>query len=188
MKLLFLLLSIGLAGLLVGAVLVLIAERTEALIGDYSYSTIEFRYMENTGVVAHKNSSQIIPTGQSTKIDWGKTKGDVITDEGKMDLTLDRYVALRGGTRIVSATVSWDSTTAQKSFMLEIWKNSTRVFREVQRSSYTATVSGEFTSQISGLVDMKEGDFVEIFVFQDTGGNKVISGNDYSTWFSVVRV
>jgi hypothetical protein len=127
--------------------------------------------------------TQAITTATLTKKTL--TSPTIDTDSG-FDDTNNRYTPNTAGTYLVTASVVYNTLADQKSCLTSISKNGSEVARtECISSSATYNI----TAVVVALVAMNgSSDYVEIFVYHDTGSDENILTGNHRTFLQAVRV
>jgi hypothetical protein len=136
-----------------------------------------------TRAKAYRSTDQSYSAATHTKL---RFDGLVFNPSGSYDnITNYRYTILPsyGGQHVVHAHITFDSQASNTQLSLEIYVNGAMV-----QHSYLHQVGGLgiFTGEIMGILNLVDGDYIEIYVYNATGGT-VLGGADV-TWFEVFRL
>jgi hypothetical protein len=117
-------------------------------------------------VEVSSGGDQPIPTSTVTKLSWAAANYDTANMYNAANPT--RLTAPIAGIYNVTAAVKWRSGAGQHRFAT-IRKNG--VSSDLAISQVAPVLAGgQFTSQVvAGQIKLAAGDFIELFVFQDTG-------------------
>lgn len=134
----------------------------------------------NPKFLATKNGANQtgIVSGVNTKVTFSTEKFDM---GGYFDTATSRYTPKRAGVYQFHGVITWSDLSAGAWVYLEIQKNGA-----LYRDYYTrASATGTFmANEIQCMVDMNgTTDYIELFVHQETGGNRDILGGEFATWF-----
>jgi hypothetical protein len=137
-----------------------------------------------------KTSAQSIANGATAKIlfntsvigtaRWSNANARyTMNDEDVANIFGAEYVE-------VNAQVLMDNTSAVNNFILYIYKNGTEIHRAPRREGYSGLPSA---IQISAIVDLAFGDYIEIFLFNATSSTRSLdlAGATYVTFKSLYK-
>ena len=131
---------------------------------------------------AYNNAGQTISNSSWTKLVLDTEEFDGLDEFDPV--TLYRFTAKVAGYYIVSGAVTWDSTVADKTYKAAIAKNGSSVALSILQAS----IIGILSNFMSTVVYLDVGDYLEINVFQDSGGNEGITNSKSGTFLSVHRL
>ena len=128
-------------------------------------------YLSTTQSIAHATFTKILFDAES--YDPG----------GNFDTANSRFVAPVAGMYMVAAAARITDATlvADKNYGLHIYVNGERVLETWQQAS-TATRLTIFTFDI---IQLNAGDYVEIYIYQDSGGSVDLQADSLSTFVSI---
>jgi hypothetical protein len=135
-----------------------------------------FRYL-NSLVQVYKGSDQTISNATNTVITFANEHFDTDTLHDNSSNT-SRLTAQISGKYAVTATVEWDASGVGFRQM-QFRKNGTDTFAVERRASITGT--GIFCA-LASIVLLAASDYVELVVFQDSGGDLAVLNNVYNTF------
>lgn len=123
-----------------------------------------------------------IPDSAWTKVQLNSETYDL---GGEFDSTTNyRFTAAATGKYLITAAAIMTSLASGKLFQIAIYKNGVIYKQDGKQSA-----GNSFTySSISAMIDLTAGDYVEIFVFQDSGGALNISGGSSVIWAMGQRI
>jgi hypothetical protein len=128
--------------------------------------------------VLQKNATQSVPTNTDTKVVYQNIVNDT---HGAWDSTNNRYVAPVSGFYSFSAAIEYASAIGQ--VRLNVRKNGVQL-RQLNAMD-GATVYG---TAGSSTVFLNAGDYLEIFVFQGSGGSVNLGASGSANYFSINRL
>ena len=107
--------------------------------------------------------------------------------DGVFDVTTNhRYQPNVAGTFLVCASISITNNVDGTALIASLFKNGNEFFRGGQQNSGSANPGG---CEIAALVSMNGStDYLEIFGFQNSGGNQSYDGTITLTWMTAQRV
>lgn len=127
----------------------------------------------------YRDSNQSIPDNVFTRVDYTQ----VLYDHGSnFDVPNSRFVAPRAGLIQASFLALWDrpGIVADSNKAGAVFKNGV-FYKETSQNPFEST--GEwFTEWGTATVEVVTNDFVEIHVFQNTGGTMEIFGSREQQW------
>ena len=127
-------------------------------------------------------SVQTIPTAEATKVQLNAESYDV---DGEFDSTTNyRFTATTSGYYQVNAAVRYDVATADKMYLCIVRRNGT----DVMYNQFHASVAQPITSNISDVVYMTAGQYLELFTYHDSGVDRNVSYGDARTFLSVHKL
>lgn len=132
---------------------------------------------------AYRNGSQTISNNTFTKIQLNAESYDV---GSRFDSTTNyRFVAGSTGYYLVVANIHWASSADQKNYQIHIYVNNATHAQQILHTSGT----GDFNQSISDIVYLETNGYVELFGFQNSGGDINVGGGDSSrTYMSVAKL
>ncbi len=124
-------------------------------------------------------SEQVIPDTTATKVTLDGESWDVLGE-----FATNRFTAKRKGKCDVTAAVLWKTSVDQKVFQVYIYKNNAEVARDARPTSGTGVLS----CSARDTVDLEVGDYIEMFVYQNSGGNiSLLNGSAY-TYLTINKI
>ena len=137
---------------------------------------------KQSGCRAYLNADQSVGNEVYTKINFGTEVWDT---QNEFDPTTNhRFTVTKAGKYLVTAGVMMLSPSSGQRFIIAIYKNGTKVLDVYKQVPGTAT----YAIPIAGILDVNAGDYIEIFVWQNSGGNKDIRGQSSSTWMCISKL
>lgn len=110
-------------------------------------------------------SSQTIATDTLTKVQFNAESYD---SQGEFDSTTNyRFTATKAGYYAIIASLIWSDNVATKVYELRISKNGA----EVAKTWVVGSDGGNTPVTLSDIIYLAAGDYIEIYGFQNTGGN-----------------
>lgn len=151
------------------------AATDELLISDAgTIKRIDAQFLQNTPAFqayAPASSSQAISTGTQTKVNFGTEFFDT---DGKYDNSAMRFTPTIAGKYLITAGLSFNATGDGNYVIIYIYKNGSELLKNINRSPGSA----DNGVVITGLVDLDDDDYVEIYAKQNTGSNQNINGSN----------
>jgi hypothetical protein len=131
----------------------------------------------------YRNTSvQSINNEEVTKVGLNAESYDEL---GEFDpVTNFRFTATNAGYYIVSAKVRWSSTVATKSFWIQIRKNGS----DISNAIMVAPSTTPETVGCSDIVYLAAGQYLELYVYQDSGGARNIEFGSGETFLAVHKL
>jgi hypothetical protein len=126
-------------------------------------------------------ASTTIGTGSDTKV---QLDANNFADGITWDSTNNRFTVITAGYYLCAGTVTWQAVTDQKLYKTAIYKNGSVVAYTSTTASGTASV-GPCVSIVLSLV---ANDYIELYCFQNSGGNQQIYTNAELTNLSICKV
>jgi hypothetical protein len=103
---------------------------------------------------------------------------DPVTNNSRMTIP-----AGLGGKYLITASVTWDTSTAGALRSTIIFKNGAIA------GSFSRTAPASYAAQsVSDILDLIPGDYIEIQVNQDSGSNRTLSGSVVPLWFAIAKL
>jgi len=131
---------------------------------------------------SHKTSIQSIPDTTDTNVVW---ETNDYANGVTWDSTNNRFTILTTGKYLVSSSILFSSTTADKMYQILLYKNTT----EITRGAIQSSVASLFvTPSVSHILDLVIGDYVEIHSYHNSGVASNISGTKSYCYFNVIQV
>jgi len=127
-----------------------------------------------------RSSNQTINNATHTKVDFDRVNIDVL---GEGDTANQRIIVDEDGKYEIFCFVTWVSPSAGKHY-LQLYKNGSDIFR---RNLNDYNSGRDFVYQsFSYIISLVSGDYVEMWVYQSTGGNETLREND--GYFSIKKI
>lgn len=98
--------------------------------------------------------------------------------------TNNRFVATNAGTYLINSICQFDPNAADTFYVIYIYKNGTSISRKVEFPNTTAV----FSMQITDIVSLAAGDYIEIYVDSGEGSNFTAKGGSAFTFLNIQRV
>ncbi|MBP7835115.1 hypothetical protein KA025_03455 [Candidatus Saccharibacteria bacterium] len=95
-----------------------------------------------------------------------------------------RFTATNAGTYFINASLKIDANTDQILYQLMIYKNGSKISEFAHQTSTANT----FTMQITDVVSLAAGDYIEIYVDSGEGANYTAKGGSALTYLNIQRV
>ena len=127
-------------------------------------------------------STQTISNTTFTKIAFNAETYDV--DSEFDSTTNNRFVATTTGYYLVVGNILWNSSVDQSAHLMRIYRNGSSVSSSNIKSSGTSS----FTQRISDVVYLTATQYIELFVYQNTGGDVNISGDTTENFITIHRL
>ncbi len=122
-------------------------------------------------------SNQSIATATATKVAFDTESYDV---NSKFDATTNyRYQPGIEGIYTIRAQVLWNTSAADYTHTLQIYKNGSPVSTDIKRMTF---VAGTYTQTILDSISLLATDYIEIYATQDSGGNLNINSGTASSY------
>ena len=116
---------------------------------------------------AHANGNQTIGTSSYTKVEIDT---EIVDTNSKFDVANYRFTPAEVGYYIIGGFVRFDSSTTTADCGIIIYKNGSAYYKHVEgKSSVT-------TKHINQVVYLDADDYVELYCYQNGGGNQTING------------
>ena len=131
----------------------------------------------------HKNN--VNQTGVVT-VTWTKVTWSTEEFDTNSDFASDRFTPTVAGKYILTGTLAWTATNDQGNYIVSVYKNGAlhRIVGEIRASGTSNQgTSGSVVVDANGSTD-----YFEIYVWQDSGSDKIIDGTSENTHFSGMRV
>lgn len=145
-------------------------------------STTTMSNDSDTRVVAGKATlsapSANIATATLTKVPVNTITGG-FDKLASFDLTNNRYVIPVSGVYRITTAVCWSSASGLKLTAYKV---------NGGNANYIGSQTGADRGHGSGIVEVKAGDYVEIWARQDSGGNLTIQNDVENTFFAIERI
>ena len=138
---------------------------------------------------AYLSAVQAVGSGADVQIDLDAT----LVDTGsKFDAGNNRTTITDAGNYLVSAQISMLDHASDQTYALRVKDSGGNVVAMSYANRVQADVNGIVISVCVPLA-ISSGDWLALYLFQDTGGNESVRGNDvafysYPTYLSVVKV
>ena len=95
-----------------------------------------------------------------------------------------RFTTTNAGTYFINASLKIDANTDQILYQLMIYKNGSKISEFAHQTSTANT----FTMQITDVVSLAAGDYIEIYVDSGEGANYTAKGGSALTYLNIQRV
>jgi len=129
---------------------------------------------------AYRNANQSVPDGTATTVIFNVENFD---EQGEYNPLTGRFTAKEDGYYQVNARVEFDALGAYSGFMrIEIDVDGAVV---AYGTLIAVTQINDNNIQVSDLIHLTAGQFIEIKVFQNPGSNRDISVGSYKTYLSI---
>lgn len=116
----------------------------------------------------HISGAQTIANTTDTKVNFNVR--DFESGSIKVDLTNHRFIATMEGYYFVSATVYYDSPTATKNYITELYINGDTGTQKAY-NIYVAPNTTVGGGKIFGIVHLNKNNYAEIYTYHNTGSN-----------------
>ncbi len=128
---------------------------------------------------AHKNGTNQtgIVTATPTAVTFGTEVYDIVNN---YDTGTSQWVPGIIGKAHISAMITWTAAADQTEITILLYKNGASYKQETRKTSGTGEHCNHIDCDI--LVDVIT-DYFEIYAYQASGGDKIISGDITKTWF-----
>ena len=132
---------------------------------------------------AYRNiSAQVIPTAQWTKIQLNAENYDNL---GEFDSTTNyRFTAITAGYYLAAAGITISAMAAVKRVLVSIWKNNVPVSQAGVHASYAQDIA----AFVCDIIYLAATDYLELFVYQDSGANKNTTYDSPSMFMAIHRI
>ena len=132
--------------------------------------------------VYRATSNQVIPTGLETKIQFN---GETYDTQNEFDITTNhRFTAKKGGYYQCNVVVRWEDPTAGGRLFLMLNKNGANNITNYGQNAIT----GKYSGRMSCIVYLSVNDYIEVGVYQETGGNEDIGTSASSTILTIHKL
>ena len=124
---------------------------------------------------SYLTTNQAFNTGSLTKVTFDANDyATGITWDGSNN----RFVATAAGKYLVNVALQWSSPTANFSYFMRLYRNSTMVS---ETAFVPGTSAASASNTLSDIVSLAEGDTLEVRALQSSGGtNNLSAGSEYS--------
>jgi len=138
---------------------------------------------EKTAVRAYRSGTeQTVPSNTWTKVQLNAEEYDV---NKEFDPTTNyRFTAKTPGYYLVIGKVEWNVTIADKRHRIAIRKNGA----DVVMGTFQPSFSDYFANMISDIIKLDAGDYLELWAYQNTGGDLDIRRGTENTYMSIHRL
>lgn len=138
---------------------------------------------------AYRSSDQTIATASWDVISMGAENYDT-NGLHSNSTNPSRITAAVAGLYLVTAQVNFaGSSTGDRRLQIRKNAGGTQANGTLWgQDNRRATASNNTVSNLSAQVPLAAGDYVELFVYQDSGGNLAANGGQDMTWMSVCRL
>jgi len=123
-----------------------------------------------------------IRTGALTRVSWPTEAFD--TGDGFAD---DRFTSPAGGKYAFHAAVIFNELVHYDN-MIGLYKNDSMIAMENYFIAVDGTNSGRPTMTVSTILHLEPGDYVDIWVHQESSDTLTVAGAEYATYFTGHRV
>jgi hypothetical protein len=136
----------------------------------------------NSRCRVYLNADATITAGGARKILFDRTTYDNL---GEFDITTNnRFVAINAGNYLVNAICKFDPSAADVFYTLLIQRNGVTV---AQKDIYSLT-AGTFAIQVTDIVALTAGQYIEIFVDSAEGSDYTAKGTTTRTFLDIHRL
>ena len=139
--------------------------------------------IQNKVRVYASSSNQAIENATNTQIIFDQESFDLF---GEFTTTTSRFIATTTGYYLVTAQVKWATTTDTKNYNLYLAKNSNTNF--IIYKAYVSSGTTEQSVNFADIISLTAGDWLEVYVYQDSGTSQTITAGSNHTYFSVARL
>jgi len=140
---------------------------------------IEARLAFSSRARVHLSNEQTIPNNTFTKVELDTEDYDGL---GEFNTTTHRFTAQQAGYYQVNVSVMFNTTNTNTYYHAILYKNGTSY---AWSTSNAATTFDRLTLSISDVVYLAANDFLEVYVYQQSGGDETIR---VDTYFSIHRL
>jgi len=131
------------------------------------------------GIRVYLNTPTAIPNAEATKVPFDAESWDT-----GGEFTSSRYTAKKEGKYFVSANVGWKADTVdQGAYHLYIYKNGAEQSLSLVRASGTYG----FSQNVTDVVSLSVGDYIEIYVFIGQNNQSILS-ESYKTYLLIHKI
>lgn len=132
--------------------------------------------------VYRATSEQTIPTGTVTKVEFNNEKYDI---QNEFDSTTNyRFTATKAGKYLITVGLGYIYITDGSRCQIHVKVNGGLVALSQFHASYTELLY----IPVSKVIDLAAGDYIEIYAYQDTGGNINLKDTDYATYLTISKI
>ena len=124
-------------------------------------------------------SAQSIADDTITKVAFNAESYDSLGE-----FASNKFIATKAGYYSIHSAVLWNAPVDTKSYQIFIYKNNAEIARDARTASGTDTIS----SVISDIVSLAVGDYIETFVYHNSGGAKTIFADSAYTYLSISKI
>ena len=139
------------------------------------------RFPRQSNCWVYATSDQSIPVGAWTKVDFHEVMVDI---HNEFSLTDDRFTVTEDGVYIVATYHTWHSSTPNDALYSRITKNGSEVARLI--SFYKS--GGWPVTGGTVVLPLVAGDYIEAWVFANSGGTLAGSVGPHLVYMQVVKV
>lgn len=129
-----------------------------------------------------RTATQSIPNATNTKVQLNSVISD---SHAAFDTSLNRYNILSSGYYDVSAFVLWNAVFNGTANILQIFKNGSGLIT-IDRTGSDGTRESALKGSAKGI-ELKAGDYLELFIFQNSGISRDIASGLNGLHFSVSK-
>jgi len=157
------------------------ADATTFLRGDGSFATPVGGTNTPAFKASRNGSNQTISNASSTKLAHNYVVFD--TDSG-FDTTNNRFVVPSGkaGKYFIGAAARFDSSVNASRLLSMLYKNGGNVAEENMNND------DEISASVFTILNLSAGDYIEHYVYQNTGSSKPFKGANITTYFFGYRI
>jgi len=146
--------------------------------------------IQNKVRVYASSSNQAIENASNTKVIFDQESFDLF---GEFTTTTSRFIATTTGYYLVIAQVKWAATTTDaKNYNLYLVKNCTSTSNLgediIIYKAYVSSGTTEQSVNFADIISLTAGDWLEVYVYQDSGTTQTITAGSNHTYFSVARL
>ena len=127
------------------------------------------------GAYAYNNATVAIPNGAYTAVSFNAEIFD--TDAFHSTSTNNSRMTIpsgKGGYYQVNVIIRWAASSAGTNRIVQLKKNNSSNYGSIMTG--TAFGTGGLRYEVSDIIDAVAGDYIEAYVYQDTGGNLNVEG------------
>ena len=134
-----------------------------------------------TNLRATKSSSQSVSSGSWTKITFDNTEWD---ENSEWDTTNSKFVVPEDGYYLISTSLGISNPTAGYMYDIAIYKNG----GEVRGCAIHSNSTTNITPQITDVLKLSKDDYIEVYLYHNTGSSVNVQSNTYNTWITIKKV
>jgi len=137
---------------------------------------------KQSGCRVYLNTTQTIPNTTTTKVEFDAEHYDT---QNEFDPTTNhRFTATKAGKYLVTANLEYVNVTVDTRYHIEIHKNGSNVCSRIIQAS----VGQNLGVTLSAVIDLGANDYIEIYTYQTSGGNKDILAHSAATTASITKI
>lgn len=157
-------------------------------------------YMDSGGALNWRNNAGLSSaigsinarsygSGVTTINDITNTKLTLATNDFANGVTWDsgnnRLTILTAGQYLIIGSVAYNNTTADKQYIVEVYKNGSVLIQSDAQSAFTGNYLSITTTDIQTLA---ANDYLELYTYQQSGVSQTIDANTKFTYLSIAKV